>query len=60
MAASHLECKECKARYAPEALYVCERCFGPLEAAYEQGAPELDVASLPHAGSLVQPVGGRP
>ena len=30
MAVSHLECKECKAEYPLEALYVCERCFGPL------------------------------
>ena len=46
MAVSHLECKECKARYPLEALYVCERCFGPLEAAYEPSAGELDVAEL--------------
>ncbi len=31
MAVSHLECKECKAEYPLEALYVCDRCFGPLE-----------------------------
>ena len=30
---THLECKECKAQYPAQALYVCERCFGPLEAA---------------------------
>jgi len=35
MAASHLECKECRAEYPLRALYVCERCFGPLEVAYE-------------------------
>jgi threonine synthase len=35
MAVSHLECKECKAEYPLEALYVCERCFGPLEVAYD-------------------------
>ena len=35
MAVSHLECKECKAQYPLEALYVCERCFGPLEVAYD-------------------------
>ena len=46
MAVSHLECKECKARYPLEALYVCERCFGPLEAAYEDSAGELDVGEL--------------
>src|SRR5437899_2072928 len=36
MAVSHLECKECGAEYAPEARYVCERCFGPLEVAYDE------------------------
>ena len=35
MAVSHLQCKECKAEYPLEALYVCERCFGPLEVAYD-------------------------
>jgi threonine synthase len=29
-----LRCKECQATYPLEALYVCERCFGPLEVAY--------------------------
>jgi threonine synthase len=35
MAVSHLQCRECKAQYPLEALYVCERCFGPLEVAYD-------------------------
>ena len=35
MAVSHLQCKECKTEYPLEALYVCERCFGPLEVAYD-------------------------
>jgi threonine synthase len=35
MAVSHLECRECKTQYPLEALYVCERCFGPLEVAYD-------------------------
>jgi threonine synthase len=35
MAVSHLQCKECKADYPLEALYVCEQCFGPLEVAYD-------------------------
>ena len=29
-----LSCKECKTTYPLEALYVCERCFGPLEVSY--------------------------
>jgi threonine synthase len=44
MAVKHLQCKECRAEYPLEALYVCERCFGPLEVAYDHsrllgGAP---------------------
>ncbi len=35
MAVTHLQCKECKTEYPLEALYVCERCFGPLEVAYD-------------------------
>src|SRR5437763_3853069 len=46
MAVSHLECKECKATYPLEALYVCERCFGPLEAAYRHGEEKGDVGAL--------------
>jgi threonine synthase len=37
MAVKHLQCKECKAEYPLEALFVCERCFGPLEVAYDHG-----------------------
>ena len=40
MAVSHLQCKECKAEYPLEALYVCERCFGPLEVAYDHSGLE--------------------
>src|SRR5438067_447570 len=46
MAVSHLECKECKAQYAAEALYVCERCFGPLEVAYARQPGARDVSEL--------------
>jgi threonine synthase len=46
MAVSHLECKECKAEYPLEALYVCERCFGPLEVAYDHSRLKLDVGEL--------------
>jgi threonine synthase len=35
MSASTLTCKECGTDYPLEALYVCEHCFGPLEAAYD-------------------------
>ena len=30
-----LRCRECGAEYAPLRITVCERCFGPLEVAYE-------------------------
>jgi threonine synthase len=30
-----LRCKECQTIYPLDARYVCERCFGPLEVAYE-------------------------
>jgi threonine synthase len=35
MAATNLKCRECGAEYPLEALYVCDRCFGPLEVAYD-------------------------
>ncbi len=44
MAAEKLKCKECGTAYPLEALYVCERCFGPLEVVYE--ALDSDVAAL--------------
>ena len=30
-----LQCKECREAYPLDARYVCERCFGPLEVAYD-------------------------
>src|SRR5215210_4302476 len=30
-----LQCKECDTSYPLDARYVCERCFGPLEVAYD-------------------------
>ena len=35
MAAEALKCKECDERYPLEALFVCDRCFGPLEVEYD-------------------------
>ncbi len=35
MAVTHLQCRECKSEYPLQALYVCDRCFGPLEVAYD-------------------------
>jgi threonine synthase len=46
LAVSHLQCKECKERYPLEALYVCARCFGPLEASYDHERLRGDIAEL--------------
>ena len=46
MTVSHLQCKECKAEYPLEALYVCEKCFGPLEVAYDHSQIEGDIDGL--------------
>jgi threonine synthase len=35
MSVEALLCKECGQSYPLEALYVCDRCFGPLEVAYD-------------------------
>jgi threonine synthase len=35
MALEGLRCKECETDYPLEARYVCEHCFGPLEAVYD-------------------------
>ena len=46
-----LRCKECETEYELEARYVCERCFGPLEVAYD--APrvvDVDGAAPPDPG----------
>jgi threonine synthase len=49
VAVRNLKCRECGSEYPLEALYVCERCFGPLEVAYdhshllgEDGALDVD------------------
>jgi threonine synthase len=42
MATWELRCKECDTAYPPEARYVCEQCFGPLEVSYDFSA--LDAA----------------
>ena len=35
MGLESLKCKECGTEYPLDARYVCEQCFGPLEAAYD-------------------------
>ncbi|MCI4624976.1 MAG: threonine synthase [Candidatus Magnetoovum sp. WYHC-5] len=32
---SGLQCRECKRQYEAQPIYVCEFCFGPLEAVYD-------------------------
>ena len=44
MALEGLRCKECGAEYALEATYVCERCFGPLEVAYDRSGVDAGEA----------------
>ena len=45
---SGLRCRECGRQFPPEALYVCEWCFGPLEVEYDyEGiARHLDRAAI--------------
>jgi threonine synthase len=37
-----LQCKECRETYPLDARYVCDRCFGPLEVAYEYDGLDPD------------------
>ncbi len=36
--ATHLVCKGCEAHHPLDARFACDRCFGPLEAAYDHAA----------------------
>ena len=61
MAVSHLQCKECKAEYPLEALYVCERCFGPLEVAYDHSSLRTTgVGGARDVGELRRRIQGGP
>jgi threonine synthase len=46
LAVSHLQCKECKEHYPLDALYVCDRCFGPLEVCYDHERLLGDIPEL--------------
>src|SRR3954469_16615091 len=46
MAAESLRCRECGEVSPLDARYVCERCFGPLEVAYEKRPAIEDVGEL--------------
>ena len=38
MYATHLICKGCQAHHPLDARFACDRCFGPLETAYDHAA----------------------
>src|SRR5918992_5162563 len=44
MALRSLKCKECGASYPLDARFVCENCFGPLEASYDYSS--LDASEV--------------
>jgi threonine synthase len=46
VAVTHLRCRECGSEYPLEALYVCDRCFGPLEVAYDHSRLGNDIDEL--------------
>src|SRR4029453_9802039 len=50
MGATKLTCRECGADYGLEARYVCDRCFGPLEVAYEHDVQDAEHARRPTQG----------
>jgi threonine synthase len=46
MSATELKCRECGTGYPLEARYVCDRCFGPLEVAYDHRRLANDIPGL--------------
>ena len=50
MGATKLSCKECGADYGLEARYICDRCFGPLEVAYEHDVGGRRARAPAHPG----------
>ena len=46
MSATNLKCRECGSQYELDAQYVCSKCFGPLEAAYDHTALRGEAAQL--------------
>jgi threonine synthase len=68
MALEALKCKECGATYPLGAHFVCEQCFGPLEASYDySGLDAAEAKRKIQAGSHgiwrysdFLPFGGRP
>jgi threonine synthase len=52
MAVTNLKCRECATEYPLEALYVCERCFGPLEVVYDHSRLLYGDLDPTHPGAL--------
>ncbi|MBI5105903.1 MAG: threonine synthase [Solirubrobacterales bacterium] len=46
MAVTNLKCRECGEAYELTAQYVCHKCFGPLEAAYDHSTLGSDPSEL--------------
>ncbi len=42
----NLRCRECNRKYPPEAIYVCEYCFGPLEVVYDYNSIDISRESI--------------
>ena len=54
MGATKLSCKECGADYGLEARYICDRCFGPLEVAYEHDIAGRRARAPAHPGRAAE------
>ena len=50
MKAARLVCKGCSAVYPLEALFACDRCFGPLEVGYDDVTAPVARAAVAAAG----------
>ena len=48
-ALSGLQCHLCKATYPAEALWVCEKCLGPLEPTYDYASIKVTREEIEHA-----------
>jgi threonine synthase len=44
MSIESLKCKECGATYELDARFACEKCFGPLEVAYDHSSLDAETA----------------
>ncbi len=51
-----LQCHVCHAPFPAEALFVCDKCFGPLEAVYDYDVARTHADPRGHRGAAAQPV----